>query len=200
MNFFYNWEDINLAFDDFLNNNPTVAQKNKKFFLNGLYPYLKEFVEHNQPLFEFFEKKNSGIHKEVYIFSDFVIKLTHTKEIIEEEKRKSMSNFCEEGFLDNYIILFPKEIKNNFNSLLQLEYINCLIIQKKITPLSWENIKNKNNNKHIIVNKEWLFSFIRTNCLNKNDSDILINFLSSIDITNNNIGYDENNKPVLFDW
>lgn len=47
MNFFYNWEDINLAFDDFLNNNPTVAQKNKKFFLNGLYPYLKEFVEHN---------------------------------------------------------------------------------------------------------------------------------------------------------
>ena len=53
---------------------------------------------------------------------------------------------------------------------------------------------------HLIINKEWLTSFIENNYTDEQVKSILLNFFTTIDLNNNNIGYDQNNQPVLFDW
>ena len=177
-----------------------LSEKSICFFQEVLYPYLIEFLNGGPPLNQHFTPALDGVRKEVYIFDEFVLKLTCQKELELENSRKSLFNINDNVYIENYVIPLKAHISTSYNKKIHILYFDCIIFQKKITTLSTEQIYNRSSNVHLIVNKEWLTSFIENNYTDEQIKSILLNFFTTIDLNNNNIGYDQNNQPVLFDW
>ena len=186
-------------FNNFASKNK-LSEKSICFFQEALYPHLIEFLNGGPPLSQYFIPALEGVRKEVYIFDEFVLKLTCQKELELENNRKNLFNINDNVYIKNYIIPLKTHISTSYNEKIHIPYFDCIIFQKKITTLSTEQIYNRSSNVHLIINKEWLTSFIENNYTDEQVKSILLNFFTTIDLNNNNICYDQNNQPVLFDW
>lgn len=194
----YNFFEIQDAFLKFADKY-SISEESKQQFFEEILPKIYLFAEKEIPLSFTFKKINEGMRKEVYIFSDFVIKITNKEEIEAEKKRKNSSNFQDSIFLDYFCINLPNKIINNYNSQLHLAYVDCIVLQKKIITFEKKILKDRAENKRLIINKNWLLKFIDLN-YKESEKDLITKFLFELDISNNNIGYDENGNPILFDW
>ena len=186
-------------FNNFASKNK-LSEKSIDFFQTILYPYLIAFLNGGPPLNQYFTPALDGVRKEVYVFDEFVLKLTCQKELESEDSRKSLSNIKDNIYVENYVVPLKTRISTSYNKKIHIGYFDCIIFQKKVATLSIEQIYDRSLNIQLIINKEWLFSFIENNYTDEQAKNTLINFFTGIDLTNNNIGYDQNNQPVLFDW
>ena len=186
-------------FNNFASKNK-LSEKSIDFFQTVLYPYLIAFLNGGPPLNQYFIPALDGVRKEVYVFDEFVLKLTRQKELESEDSRRSLSNIKANIYIENYVVPLKARISTSYNKDIHIDYFDCIIFQKKVTALSIEQIYNRPSNVHLIINREWLFSFIENNYTDEQAKNTLINFFTNIDLNNNNIGYDQNNQPVLFDW
>lgn len=177
-----------------------LSKKSIRFFQKVLYPYLIKFLNGGPPLNQHFIPALEGVRKEVYVFDEFVLKLTCQKELELENNRRNSFNINNNIYIENYIIPLKTHISTSYNKKIHIPCFDCIVFQKKIDTLSASEIYNRSLNVNLIVNKEWLISFIENNYADEQVKNILLNFFTTIDLNNNNIGYDQNNKPVLFDW
>lgn len=198
MNYYYNFDQIKECFNQFYVSN-NLKETSLNFFYNEFFPILLNYINNKEPIFNYFKRRPEGIKKETYIFDDWVIKFTNLFEIQKEELRKIHSGCNEKSFLDSYIIKLPKIIQNNYNNQLILKYIDCIVLQKKVTTLTKDIIQDIKSNFTLNINQNWLIQFLKDNYKNE-EANLIIKFLSDLDYGNGNIGYDEKNNPIMFDW